>query len=193
MPKKPSTKTRLITAATCLLDEGGPEAVTLRAVAQAVGVSHNAPYKHFKDKRAILAAVAEASFVEMAARFRETALKKATPLQALRVVVENYLSFARHFPARYRLLFSDPDISQHGGMLETEALETFETVANLVVAAQKSGELAKGDPARATALIYATAHGLADLELSGRTRAAKGLTDVDAVASLLLDLLTSTP
>ena len=43
----PSTRDQLVAAAARLLDEGGPEAVTLRAVAQAVGVSHHAPYRHF--------------------------------------------------------------------------------------------------------------------------------------------------
>ena len=41
------TDRRLVAAAASLLDRGGESAVTIRAVAQAVGMSHNAPYKHF--------------------------------------------------------------------------------------------------------------------------------------------------
>ena len=51
------TDQRLIAAATSLLDSGGEAAVTIRAVAQAVGVSHNAPYKHFEDRSSLLRAV----------------------------------------------------------------------------------------------------------------------------------------
>jgi AcrR family transcriptional regulator len=53
-----STRDRLVDAATELLDEGGPAAVTLREVGRRAGVSHNAPYKHFADKESLLAAIA---------------------------------------------------------------------------------------------------------------------------------------
>ena len=52
------TRDTLVAVAAQLLDEGGPEAVTLREVGHRAGVSHNAPYKHFADKEALLAAVA---------------------------------------------------------------------------------------------------------------------------------------
>ena len=52
------TRDRLIEAAARLLDKGGPAAVTLRAVADRCGVSHNAPYKHFASKAELLAAIA---------------------------------------------------------------------------------------------------------------------------------------
>lgn len=55
--------------AALLLDAGGDTAVTLRAVAQAVGVSHNAPYRHFKDRSTLLAAIAERDFGMLAVVF----------------------------------------------------------------------------------------------------------------------------
>lgn len=186
-----STRDQLVAAATRLLDEGGPEAVTLRAVARGVGVSHNAPYRHFEDKRALLAAVAQAGFRELRTGFASVAEAATTPLAALRLLVGLYLGFARRHPARYRLLFSDPDFGREGGELEAEALRTFGAVAELVAAAQRSGELRAGEPARLTALIYGAVHGLADLELSGRARAAKGMESVDALPNILLDLLAT--
>ena len=53
-----STRDRLAAAAASLLDGGGPDAVTLREVGRMAGVSHNAPYKHFADKSALLAEIA---------------------------------------------------------------------------------------------------------------------------------------
>ena len=185
----PSTKERLVAVATRLLDEGGPEAVTLRSVAHAIGLSHNAPYKHFTDKRALLAAVAHMSFQEMGAAFMKVAQKEKTPLRALRQIVGQYLDFAERSPHRYRLLFSDPEIGQARGELETEALATFEPVVRLIKAAQKEGELKKGDASQFTALLYGSLHGLADLRLSGRTRSAKGMEDVGVLPLILLDLL----
>lgn len=192
MPKPtPSTRDQLVSAAARLLDEGGPEAVTLRAVAQAVGVSHNAPYRHFEDKRALLAAVAQTGFRELGSAFAGAAAAAPSPLTALKTVVRLYFDFARRRPARYRLLFSDPDVGRERGELEAEALRAFGAVLGLVEAAQRSGELRPGEPAKLTALIYGAVHGLADLELSGRARAAKGMETVDALPILLLDLLAA--
>jgi AcrR family transcriptional regulator len=56
-----TTHKKLIAAAKRLLDTGGDQAVTLRAVGHACGISHNAPYKHFKNRDALLAAVATVS------------------------------------------------------------------------------------------------------------------------------------
>ncbi len=187
----PSTRDQLVAAAARLLDEGGPEAVTLRAVAQAVGVSHNAPYRHFEDKRALLTAVARAGFRELGSAFARASETAASPLAALKLVVCLYFDFARRHPARYKLLFSDPDVGREGGELEIEALRAFGVVAGLVGAAQRSGELRAGRPAEFTALLYGAVHGLADLELSGRARAAKGMEAVDALPVLLLDLLAT--
>ena len=174
MTELPSTKEQLITVATRLLDEGGPEAVTLRSVAHAIGLSHNAPYKHFKD---------------MGASFLKISRKEKTPLRALRLVVKQYLEFAERLPHRYRLLFNDPEIGKERGELEMEALATFEAVARLVEAAQREGELKKGDAPQFTALLYGALHGLADLRLSGRTRSAKGMDDIGVLPLILLDLL----
>ncbi|WP_291410022.1 TetR/AcrR family transcriptional regulator [Actinophytocola sp.] len=56
------TRESLVDAATALLDEGGVAAVTLREVGRQVGVSHNAPYKHFASKELLLAAVRRRSW-----------------------------------------------------------------------------------------------------------------------------------
>ena len=53
-----TTRNSILRAATKLLDQSGPDGVTLRGVAQIAGLSHNAPYKHFQDKEALLAGVA---------------------------------------------------------------------------------------------------------------------------------------
>src|SRR3954471_17866859 len=57
-----ATRRALVGAAAELLDEGGPEAVTLRAVGARAGVSRGAPYGHFPDKDHLLAAVAAESW-----------------------------------------------------------------------------------------------------------------------------------
>jgi AcrR family transcriptional regulator len=183
------TKERLITAAAGLLDSGGGAAVTLRAVAQTVGVSHNAPYKHFADRNAILAAVAERDFGELAAAFAKSGEKHKKPDAALKHAIAAFIAYGRKHPARYRLLFSDPEIASRGGSLEGAALRALHAFNGLVEAYLQECN-PRGLPSRtATALIYATMHGLLDLEISGRNKPEKGLGDIEKIAHLLLRLL----
>src|SRR5262245_16445365 len=57
-------------AAKQLLAEGGPEALSLREAARLVGVNHRAVYRHYEDKRALFAALAEEGFQQLTQRLR---------------------------------------------------------------------------------------------------------------------------
>ena len=183
-----TTKRRLVAAASDLLDAGGQAAVTLRAVAEAVGVSHNAPYRHFRDRSALLAAVAERDLGELRRAFLAEAERQdaAASLSSAGLAL---VAYGRAHPARYRLLFSDPGLPSAGGGMELAALAAFEGFSAIVRRSQSAGDLPAVDTARLTGLIYATLHGAIDLELGGRAREAKGLGSTEATVALLLDLL----
>jgi AcrR family transcriptional regulator len=182
-----STKEQLLVAATNLLDKGGPSAVTLRAVGDAIGVSQTAPYRHFKDKRDLLEAVARESFREIS-EILEGAMRRAnSPLEALMLAVREYFELARRYPLRHRLFF---DIGERGG-LEPEARRAFETVTGLVAAAQHAGEIQEGDPTQISALICSTVHGLAQLGQIGSANTLRALNDLDSLSQLLLGLMAN--
>ncbi len=182
------TKDRLVVAAAALLDQGGQAAVTLRAVAEAVGVSHNAPYRHFTDRNALMAAVAERDFRTLGDGFREAgASAGAEP--PLRIAGQVLIAYARAHPARYRLLFSDPDIASGGGTLVPAAFDAFMAFSATVRHGQARGELPALDTVRLTDLIYATLHGAIDLELGGRAMDREGLGSIEATFDILLALL----
>jgi AcrR family transcriptional regulator len=130
-------------------------------------VSHHAPYKHFKDRNAILTAVAEADFGELSAAFLKAA-KLRNPEAALKQALSAFIAYSRKHSARYRLLFSDPDIAARGGSLEQAAMQTMQVFARLVSAYQQEGRARELPPRMVAALVYATLHGLVDLELGGR-------------------------
>ena len=184
-----STHDKLVTEAARLLDAGGEAAVTLRAVAQAVGVSHNAPYRHFKDRSALLAAVAERDFEVLTATFEQERMRNGTPIERLKQALGAFIHYGRDYPARYRLLFSDPAIGAAEGSLEAVALKAFTAFASLVEDCQSKGELPQGPTPALAGLIYATAHGLVDLAAGGRIREQKGLAGPDQGLALLLALL----
>lgn len=92
----------LIAAARALLDEGGPDAVGLREAARRVGVSPTATYRHFRDKEALLAAVATEGFREFGAALAAAA-RSASPLPAMGAA---YVDFALARPGMFGLMFS---------------------------------------------------------------------------------------
>ena len=110
----------LVEAALELLHEGGAEALSLRAAARRAGVSAMAPYRHFADKEALLAAVAAHGFTLLAARLAE-ADTAPDPVDALVAQGVAYVRFACEDPDRFRLMFGaaqpagHPDLRAAGG------------------------------------------------------------------------------
>ncbi|SDE37500.1 TetR/AcrR family transcriptional regulator [Glycomyces harbinensis] len=163
-----TTRDALVQAAARLLDEGGVEAVTLREVGRLAGVSHNAPYKHFAGKEALLAAVAAQELRSRLPGLRETALRDS-PQAALRTVLHDYIGWALAHPARFKLVFGPWTIdSEELGEAATAAQGAF---VELVAAAQEAGALPPGDPVRVASLLRALAHGAADLAVAGHLAA----------------------
>ena len=184
------TREKLVSAAAALLDSGGEGAVTLRAVGKAVGLSHNAPYKHFEDRGALLATVAIEDFRMLTKEFADTRRSPSEPMVKLRRALGSFIAYGQEHPSRYRLLFSDPDIAARGGELEEAALRCFTEFAAIVGECQSSGDLPETSNVALTGLLYASAHGLIDIEAGGRMRSEKGLAGVAEGMDLLIDLLS---
>ena len=186
-----STKERIVEAAAALLDAGGQEAVTLRAVAEKVGISHNAPYRHFADRNALLAGVAIRDFKRLAEAFEARATSKPAAA-ALRGAAQDFIAYGLRHPARYRLLFSDPDLPATDE-LRAVAFAPFATLVAMVERCQGEGALPESDPVRLGGVLFAAIHGAIDLSIGGRASAAKGLDSATATVDLLLDTLTPRP
>jgi ribonuclease BN (tRNA processing enzyme) len=95
-----NTREKLVTEAARLLDAGGDAAVTLRAVAQAVGVSHNAPYRHFEDRSVAFSGDTTAvEAMSKIARGADVLVHEALYLPALEAYVRDRI--AKGFPAKF--------------------------------------------------------------------------------------------
>ena len=184
-----TTQKRLIKAAATLLDTGGEEAVTLRAVGHAAGVSHNAPYKHFANRNALLAAVATVSFADLAEAMAAIRGSARTPTAKLVAALDLLIRYSREHPARYRLLFNNPDTAAAGGELKVKAVETFEHCRSIVQECQQANDLPDAPSEALTSLIVATVHGLLAMEANGQLHPEKGLSSVKGSMEILLALL----
>ena len=101
-------RTDIVVAAAGLLDEAGNEqAVTLRAVARRVGIAAPSIYAHFPDRQAILLAVVQDAFAELAEAIHASVTLSlgGDPADRLRAACLAYLDFAATRPQRYRVMF----------------------------------------------------------------------------------------
>src|ERR1700681_5062026 len=98
MPRRPyhhgNLREALLQAALRAIADVGPAAFTLREVARRAGVSHNAPYRHFRDKDALLAAVAAQGFRELTRAMREAGERQSKALDKLSQSGLAYVAFA---------------------------------------------------------------------------------------------------
>jgi AcrR family transcriptional regulator len=121
----------LIDAGSALLREGQDWNFSLREVARRAGVSHNAPYNHFTDKRDLLAAVAAVGFQELRDRMVSAIAGITNPKTALIKTAMVYVSFGVENPARYRLMFGSVLTPSPGiGIPLPADLSLLETTAN---------------------------------------------------------------
>jgi AcrR family transcriptional regulator len=163
------TREDLVEVATGLLDSGGVAAVTLREVGRLAGVSHNAPYKHFADKQALLAAVAAQDLERHGELIQRAVKRKRSPQSALSEAMAGYITWALRYPERFRLVFGRWTVESAE---LTEAAEAAQArLTGLVEAAQAAGTLPSGDPVRLASLVRSVAHGAADLAATGHLSA----------------------
>ena len=110
----------LLRAAGKLLEKEGVEALTVRALTRRMGVSHAAPYRHFRDRESLLAALATEGFATLGREQRE-----AAAAGGLRAMGEAYVRFALAHPQRFRLMFgAHIEIARHPALREV-ATTTF--------------------------------------------------------------------
>ncbi|MGI9164285.1 MAG: TetR/AcrR family transcriptional regulator [Mycobacterium sp.] len=150
----------LISAALDLIAESDADELTLRAVARRAGVSSAAPYHHFVDKNALLAAVARDGFESLGEVQLEVLASPGSPREQLERLVGGYVLFALRHPTHYRLMFRTPPSAVEGAeaaALREVALGTFGRLVDAVNAV--NGGLSTQEAARRALLGWATAHG----------------------------------
>jgi AcrR family transcriptional regulator len=155
----------LIQAGLAILTEEGAHALSLRAVARRVGVSHAAPYRHFADKDALLAAIAEQGFLSLAAAIREAArLVPTDPTAQLADAGWAYVQFALQRPAQLRLMFSGViRTPQAYPQLRLASAEAFSLLVGLLRAGQQAEVIRAGDSRQLALAAWALVHGVATL------------------------------
>jgi AcrR family transcriptional regulator len=157
-------RSAVLEASLSLLDEGGQDALSLREAARRAGVSHAAPYRHFPDKQALLAALSGEGYHLLASNLREAATAAGdAPRERLTALGAAYLHFALEHPALLDLMFSSA-----GKDLDGAASEAHTVLIDEIRLAQSAGLIRSGDPMLPAAVLWSQVHGMAGLIGAGK-------------------------
>ena len=186
----------LIAAAERLMTERSDWTFTLREVARVAGVSHTAPYNHFADRRALLAAVAARGFDDLTGSLRRD-LKGDDAATGIRVTARAYVAFAVAHPSRFRLMFSAELAGCEDAAFRAAGERSFAVLRDLISRGGAAGQL-RADPDGTHALTaWSLVHGLSTLAVDGRlpiARAGQALSALtDMAAATLIDGLVVPP
>jgi AcrR family transcriptional regulator len=158
----------LLGAATSLIAEAGPRGVTLREIARKAGVSHNAPYRHFRDKEELVAAVAVQGFRELDRALRAAVRRASGPRERLKACGLAYVSFALRRPAHFTVMFDVP-VGSGDHAERAEAAETaFGNLMNVVTDCLAEENRSSEDPLDHALFAWSLVHGIAKLAIAGR-------------------------
>jgi AcrR family transcriptional regulator len=153
-------------AAALLAETGNEDAVSIRAVAERVGVTPPSIYLHFVDKKALLEAVCGEAFASFDGHLAAAIAGCEEPMQALRAIGEAYIDFALDRPEHYRFMFmarAGADVHEPTDA-ELQSMSAFSRLIEVVAACQDCGAIDPAeDPMRVAQALWAGVHGLAAL------------------------------
>ena len=159
----------ILCAACDLLEENNIASLSLRAVAKKVGVSHTAPYRHFKDKESLLAGIAARGYDELATQLAEAVeLYPTDPAAQLQEAGFRYVQLALKNPQCTQLMYSGllpcddtyPDLKASGDT-------AFDGLKMVIEEGQSCGVFKKGDIELLALSAWSVIHGLTLLLISG--------------------------
>ena len=159
----------LVEAALEILEQEGLDKLSLRAVARRAGVSQTAPYSHFKNKTALLAAVAANGYARFASKMAQGA-EGIVHHERFLGYGGAYIAFAVENPALFRLMFGAElchGFEDYPELIQNSA-RSYQLISEAVADYLGSVQEPLTDPLVGTTGAWAMVHGLAILILDGR-------------------------
>jgi AcrR family transcriptional regulator len=153
----------LVAAEELLAVEGSVDGVSVRAIADRVGVTSPAIYMHWDHKEDIFTEVCATRFAEFSSRVMAGLSGEGPMLDRLAAVARAYLAFAEEHPEQYRVLFMQPVAAPPEGAPPTAGAMAFQMVVGVLEAAMADGEMRELDPVASAAALFAAIHGAASL------------------------------
>jgi AcrR family transcriptional regulator len=167
--------------------EQGVEGMSLRGLAAAAGCSRTTPYRYFKNKADILAAVRQSEFQRMADETEQVARSESDPDKRLVALARSYLNFAMETPDAYRVMYSvNQQDEQRYPELVKQINRTQQPMITAVHEAIEKGSI-HGDPINIVHVLWAGLHGIISLYLSDKLHMGR---DIEELAEVMIRSLS---
>lgn len=181
-------RSALIEAALEILENEGMDALSLRVLARATGVTQAAPYSHFRDKDDLLAAVAETGFQRLALQMAEEATGQHSVQARIEKLMGAYVRFAVANKSLFQLMFSR----------ELSVMKDYPTLAmtagksySLISATLAQRGAAAEETRFLTVTIWSLCHGLTTLIVDEKIKLEQfGAGDIDAFIHRTVDVFS---
>lgn len=159
----------LLEAGAQLIEQEGISGVSLRAVAKQAGVSHTAPYRHFKDKNAMLRSIAETGFGLLGQRMAQAMNDHPdSPEQQLVAAGVAYVELAIDHPQWHNLMFGGVLVNDGiDSSLQETSNESFQGLVDIIANGQSRGVFREGDAHELALTAWSVVHGYAMLASTG--------------------------
>lgn len=186
-------KTVLLEKAELLLEEHGLGVLSLRRIAREAGVSHAAPYRHFKNKMALISELARVGYLRILNSMNQVLEKYPDdPAKQFKVVGMIYVKMAVNNPEMANLMFGTTLSEYPEGLHNVEAVKAYSLLEKIIENGQKAGVFRKSDKSNFTLTVWSLVHGLAMLIIGGRIADITNIDKpMDVLVSEVLDTLQS--
>lgn len=180
------SRDELVAAAIQRYRSGGPTAVSFRQIARDAGISHMQPYRFFRNKADLLAAMRTHCFQELLGVIRKADRTSDRPLARLYAITSGAFTHLFARPADYRLMFAmnQPNPREFAELVAARQA-VYEHLRSVVQAGVELGEL-RGDPDDVLHLAWAVSHGLFTLHVSNQLLHGR---ELDALVQPALDVM----
>ncbi|MGH9177748.1 MAG: TetR/AcrR family transcriptional regulator [Acidimicrobiales bacterium] len=148
-----------------LMETGNREAVSIRAVADAVGVTPPSIYLHFEDKAELIHAVCERHFGDLDRFIEERVAGVGDPLEELRIRGRAYVRFGLEHPEQYRILFMTRQEPIEAPSEHLKSASGFNALLDNVTRAMDAGAIAPADPHLVGTGLWTVVHGITSLAI----------------------------
>ena len=161
---KVEMRRRILDAARDLFARDGYEAVTMRAIAEAIEYSPTTIYNHFEDKDDVVKACCEEDFTQLLGAL-SLQQQPADPVEAIRQLGRAYAAFGLQYPNHYRFMFLTPN-KNHDLEAESPGHRSFGLLQSVVARAVTSGRFREVDPNLAAQVLWSSLHGVVSLSIT---------------------------
>ncbi|MFN8178031.1 MAG: TetR/AcrR family transcriptional regulator [bacterium] len=194
--EKTETRDKILHAAREMFSKLGYEAVTMRAIADAIEYTPTAIYHHFANKQALVTELCHQDFDSLARHFLQAA-SIADPVERIGAIGEAYLEFAIRYPNQYRFMFmtvlpevahSEEFIAEHRDNPEKDAYAFLRRACEEAIE-QKRVRPELGDPDELAQILWGAMHGLISIHVTQHGKQWVPLRDLKTTARREIDVL----